>query len=137
MIESIVMTKPPNLLVIHMKRFNEDLTKNCLPVLCDQVLQFTLQTGQLVTYKHISTIGHRGPTATSGHYIAHKRLIDGRCFTLNDAEVTLIKPGATFDSVALAGGGVRSETPYILFYDINQQSNAATAALTTSSQPAS
>ena len=98
MIENIVMTKAPNLLVIHLKRFDSYLTKNVSPVLCDPELQFTLKSGQSVSYKHISTISHLGTTTTSGHYITHKRMRDGRCFTLNDTVVTSIEPGATFDS---------------------------------------
>jgi hypothetical protein len=42
---------------------------------------------------------------------------DGRCFLFDDALVNPVEQGVVFNSIALEGGGIHAETPYVLLYE--------------------
>jgi len=115
--ESYEFTKAPQVLTIHLARFRANLTKNLMPVLCDENVMLRLQSGDMVSYRHKATLSHQGQRMNHGHYVAHKRMSNGRCFSFDDALVKPVEQGVIFDSLALEGGGVHAATPYVLLYD--------------------
>ena len=115
--ETYEFTEAPQVLTIHLARFKADLTKNCIPVLCDEEFVLNLQSGEVISYKHKATLSHRGHHLNDGHYVAYKKMPDGRCFSFNDALVSPVEQGVVFNLSALEGGGVHAETPYLLLYE--------------------
>ena len=47
--ETYEFTKAPQVLTIHLARFRANLTKNLMPVLCDETLTLYLQSGDVVS----------------------------------------------------------------------------------------
>ena len=115
--ETYEFTEAPRVLTIHLARFKADLTKNCSPVLSNEELVLNLQSGAAISYKHKATLSHQGHHLNDGHYVAYKRMPDGRCFLFDDALVNPVEEGVVFNSMALEGGGVHAETPYVILYE--------------------
>ncbi|KAF7636196.1 Ubiquitin carboxyl-terminal hydrolase [Meloidogyne graminicola] len=116
------ITKLPNILIIHLKRFRHEgnyntklRTKITFPLYDLDMAQFVLseernedEEKQLPNcYDLIGLISHRGQNIEYGHYVAYCRNIsDGNWYEFDDAQVTRVSPHE-----------VANQEPYVLFYE--------------------
>jgi uncharacterized UBP type Zn finger protein len=117
------ISSAPSVLFLHLLRFkicaaSQQIQKNMSPVHCNRNIQTTLfGSNEILNYTYRASISHVGTSTTEGHYVFYKTAQNGKFYKINDAVVSEFKSEVEFESLALYGGGVESETPYVLLYE--------------------
>ena len=106
--KKLTITNAPQLLLLHLSRFNREIEK------IDTFVAFTTEltteyisdgNGQQMTYRLTGMIRHTGSSIASGHYISYV-LIDGNWYEANDKHMTEV-----------SWQTVRTLQVYMLFYE--------------------
>lgn len=105
--------KLPKYLVIHFKRFDNNLNKieSTVPFASDlEMSDYTvLIQSQSVEYNLTSIINHVGPSIGGGHYYNFNRTFDGEWVSIDDDSTKKIEPTSVCTNQA-----------YILIYELNE-----------------